>query len=352
MKYFIPAFLFLFTNMLFSQNGVCINNTITKNIVSKSIKGQTFDIQILLPNGFEQSTKTYPVIYLLDAQWDFPLLSGIYGQNYYDGQLPEAIIAGITWSKVSNYDSLRLRDFTPSRNKEGLGGGAEAFQAFLRDELFPYMEENYKAESHNRTLLGSSLGGLFAMYTLFTKPELATNYIAASPSVGWDDNKINNFIETYYLLDGKGPKKLYITAGELENSASAISLCHKTIEGNKYTMLQSKFKTIENTGHAGTKTETYARGLQYAFIRPTIHVHEAILEKYLGRYYNSKKAVIELIKENHGLTIVEGNKKYPLEASNENNFYSKSMFLNLSFFTNGLQGFRMDVFGDSFLFKK
>lgn len=53
----------------------------------------------LLPGGYAASTKKYPVVYLMDSQWDFPDLKSIYGQQYFDGFIPELIVVGVTWAE-------------------------------------------------------------------------------------------------------------------------------------------------------------------------------------------------------------------------------------------------------------
>lgn len=53
--------------------------------------GRTYDLYIRLPEGYASNRK-YPVLYLLDGQWDFKLLDSIYGGLYYDQFIPEIII--------------------------------------------------------------------------------------------------------------------------------------------------------------------------------------------------------------------------------------------------------------------
>src|SRR5690606_39585416 len=67
------------------------------NRIHSAIVNQPYKLLVQLPAGYTQSAQRYPVVYLLDAQWDFPLVSSIYGQQYYDGFVPELIIVGITW---------------------------------------------------------------------------------------------------------------------------------------------------------------------------------------------------------------------------------------------------------------
>src|SRR5208283_4612464 len=49
---------------------------------SSSIVGQEFDLYVNIPRDHQDSTKTFPVIYLLDGQWDFPLMNAIFGEQY------------------------------------------------------------------------------------------------------------------------------------------------------------------------------------------------------------------------------------------------------------------------------
>lgn len=65
------------------------------------------------PGGYANNTKKYPVVYLMDSQWDFPLVELLYGQQYFDGLIPEIIIVHITLGGVNpNPGSLRARDYT------------------------------------------------------------------------------------------------------------------------------------------------------------------------------------------------------------------------------------------------
>lgn len=79
--------------------------------ITSSIVGQEYDLYINMPRNYQDTTKTFPVLYLLDAQWDFPLVNAVFGEQYYDGFVPEIIIVGITWGgNDPNYDMLRARD--------------------------------------------------------------------------------------------------------------------------------------------------------------------------------------------------------------------------------------------------
>lgn len=59
--------------------------------------GREYDLYIHLPSA-PVAGKKYPVIFVLDGQWDFKLMDSVYGGLYYDRFVPEMIIVGITYS--------------------------------------------------------------------------------------------------------------------------------------------------------------------------------------------------------------------------------------------------------------
>ena len=71
-----------------------------------------------------------------------------------------------------------------------LSGGADAFLAFLVDELRPALARRYPIDPNRQTLAGDSLGGFFTLYALFKSPDAFQNYVAISPSLWWDDQRL------------------------------------------------------------------------------------------------------------------------------------------------------------------
>ena len=167
--------------------------------IKSHITNKDYKLYINLPRNIDDPNRTFPVIYLLDAQWDFPLLNAIYGEQYFDGFLPDAIVVGITWGgKNPNPDSLRVTDFTPTKTmQDPTGGGAKKFLSFIKEELIPFIDSKFKTKKDDRTLMGSSLGGLFTLYTLFNDPTVFKNYVLTSPAIQWDNGIINSYMEKY-----------------------------------------------------------------------------------------------------------------------------------------------------------
>ena len=331
---------------------VTIPGSEVRKLTSSIVKGQEYELQVLLPSGYEKATKKYPVVYLMDSQWDFPLVKSIYGEHYYDGFIPELIVVGVTWGGVNpNPDSLRARDYTPTKEtRSPQSGGADKFLSFMKEELFPFIETNYRAESGNRILMGCSLGGLFTLYTLFTHTDMFTGYAAASPAVGWDKEVLYKYEKTFVEKKLNKPVRVYMTVGDVERGRPVFEKMADFMKSRKYQNVSLHPKVLENTGHSGTKGETYARGLQYIFEKPKLKLADAVLDKYTGVYQTTNGNKIELKNEANQLILYfsPGN-KFSLYAAGENEFYATAELLNLYFKMNNnkVEGLELERYGGS-----
>lgn len=332
-----------------------------RTITSSIVAGQEYELHILLPGGYKNSNKNYPVVYLMDSQWDFPLVKSIYGQQYYDGFIPELIIVGITWGGTNaNPDILRTRDYTPTKEtRYALSGGADKFLSFMKEELFPFIQTNYRADSVKRTMVGCSLGGLITLYALLTHTDMFTGYIAATPAIGWDKEIIYKYEKIFYERSVlaktiPGSLRMYMTMGDVERGVPSYEKFADSLRKRNYAELVFHSKVLENTGHSGTKSETFSRGLQYVFERPKLQLSNAVLEKYAG-VYGTGAGKHEVKIENGSLSFYfpTGN-KYLLFAASEKYFYSTSEFLNIHFREKEgiVEGFDISRYGSTQFIKR
>jgi predicted alpha/beta superfamily hydrolase len=317
-----------------SAQEVTIPGTHLRKITSSIVAGQEYQLHIMLPADYANSNKVYPVVYLMDSQWDFPLVTALYGQQYYDGFIPAMIIVGVTWGGTNpNPDSLRARDYTPTNVKNTpQSGGADKFLSFMKEELFPFIEKNYRVDKNDRTLVGCSLGGLFTMYTLFTHPEMFQRYVAASPAFMWDNEVLYQYEKKYAENKSNPPAKLFMCVGGVERSVPGFQKLTKFLTDRHYQSLQIESRVLENTGHSGTKGEGFARGLQFAFKKPSLQLSNRVLDKYTGKYQLPNGNTAEIKRENNQLFLYfSENNKLPLFAASENELYTTSQFLNIKF---------------------
>ena len=328
-----------------------------RKITSSIIAGQEYELHILLPAGYKNSEKKYPVVYLMDSQWDFPLVKSLYGEHYFDGFIPELIVVGVTWGGINpNPDSLRARDYTPTKeNRLPQSGGADNFLSFMKNELFPFVEKNYRPDANDRTLMGCSLGGLFTLYTFFTQPELFTGYAAASPAVGWGNEVLYKYEKEFLQKKLSKPLRVYMTIGDVERSRPVYEKFASTMVSRNYSSVALQSKILDNTGHSGTKSETFGRGMQFVFEKPKLNLSAAILNKYTGNYESATGNKIEIKNENGRLALYfSPNNKYVLYSASETDFYSTSEFFNVYFRNNNdkPEGFQLEQYGNSQFIKK
>jgi len=337
---------------------VNIPGTQVRNITSSIVTGQEYQLHIMLPGGYTNSNKIYPVVYLMDSQWDFPLLTALYGEQYYDGFIPQMIIVGITWGGTSpNPDSLRARDYTPTNVKEApQSGGADKFLSFMKEELFPFIEKNYRADKNDRTLIGCSLGGLFSMYTLFSHPEMFQRYVAASPAFMWDNEALYKAEKKYADNKTNPPAKLFMCVGGVETSVPAFQKLTSYLNNRHYKSLEIESRILENTGHSGTKAEGFTRGLQFVFKRPSLKLTHATLDKYAGKYVLPNGGTAQIKRENSQLFLYTSpNDKLPLFAASEKQFYTTTQFMNINFKyddNKNITGADVETFGSRMTVKK
>jgi predicted alpha/beta superfamily hydrolase len=138
-------------------------------------------IMVALPSDYNTSLKEYPVFYITDGQWNFKLADQAIGLLSENGLAPRMILIAV--QTLENRD----RNLTPTRDeRRNMGGNADDFYKFFKDELIPWIEQNYRTYPF-RVLSGTSLGGLFVTYVFTKDPNLFNSYLSLSPSMWWDD---------------------------------------------------------------------------------------------------------------------------------------------------------------------
>ena len=325
--------------------------------ITSSICNQEYVLYINLPRGYNDTTKTFPVLFLIDAQWDFPLVQAISGEQYYDGFIPGMVIVGITWGGMNpDYDKLRARDLTPTDiSHNGQFGNAPNFLSFIKKELVPFIESKFRTRKNDRTLMGSSFGGLFTLYALFNETELFNRYILTSPALGWDNGITYNYEKIFAEKKSELPVKVLMAIGEYEG-VNDFQKFVEQVKGRNYKNLEIQSRVLEGMGHSGGKAEGYTRGLQFVFARTSISVNPAVLDQYIGQYEVNPEFKIKVLRENeHLVAIAPDSTKIIASAETEKDFYIKGQYLYIHFMkdTAGkVTGFQMERYeGESFIKK-
>lgn len=233
--------------------------------INSKIINQAYELAIALPADYvENATKKYPVVYVMDAQWNFGIISSIAGKLKYDKHMPDVIIVGVTW--VGDAGALRARDFTPSAvSRLPNSGGAKKFLKVLETELISYVDAHYRTNGE-RVITGTSLGGLFVSYAFLERPGLFNQYVALASSF---QIMPQIFVEEKLkqLAAGNLPSntRIYIGCGLLDGCAKSSEKFSKQLQQLKLPNLEVKLALVEGLGHAGIEPIGYTYGLQLAF---------------------------------------------------------------------------------------
>ena len=279
------------------------------------------------------------------------------GGQYYDGFIPEIIVVGIGWAgEHPKYDSLRTRDLTPTRaaNVPHSGNGPN-FLAFLKKEVIPLIESKYRTANNERTLIGSSMGGLFTLYALFHETSLFSRYVLTSPAIGWDNSSIYAAESTYAANNTQLPVKLFMGIGGYEGRSDFDKFVSH-LKSRNYKGLNMSTMVFEGMGHSGSKPEGFARGLQAVFERPTIALDSRILDQYAGVYEPMPGLRVRIFGENGKLaTLIPDNGKIIFDALSESDFHVSGQYLFLHFkrdASGNVTGFQMEMFEGGGFVKK
>lgn len=239
-------------------------------VLSVSVPGRTYQLHVGLPASYAKSPdKKYPVVYVTDGYWDFEKLSTIRGSLVFDKVVPEFIVVGLGYAgKDLDYGALRLRELSPVQvfNNPDSGHAAEFLQT-IEQEIIPLIERDYRADPSYRVLGGASLGGLFTLYAMYTKPELFNAYIAVTPAVVLGNDWLLNYEQEFATAGRTLKGRLFVSVGENEGPGfvGGILRYNQRVTSRKYPNLAYDFRIIDGERHAGMQLESYVRGLRFAF---------------------------------------------------------------------------------------
>ena len=238
------------------------DNVITLGVrasLTSQILGEERGYLVYTPPGYETGEQRYPVMYLFDGDAHFHHVTGIIDFLAQQGHMPQILVVG-----VSNTD--RARDFTPTREERfPSSGGADKFLSFLATELMPTIDRQYRVLPY-RIIVGHSLGGLLAIYTLLSQPDMFQAYVAISPSLQWDRELLLRNAQAAWSRDKELDRFLYFTLGtEPENITAGNRNFAAFLDKRAPAKLRWSYHLMEREDHGSTPHKTVYDGLQQLF---------------------------------------------------------------------------------------
>ena len=201
-------------NQAFSQQIARVENV---KMQSKFLN-QEREILIYTPTDYDWRTNEYfNVIYVFDSQNRefFDYTSSII--SFLTDGNQSFIVVGISSPYNEELDYSRNNDLLPvletvsSKDRYGkYSGNSDNFLGYVSSEVIPYINSNYRTLNHN-IVVGHSLGASFILYSLLEKPNLFKNYIAISPNLAYDKEKLGKALTNFDYSKIKKQTLIYLS---------------------------------------------------------------------------------------------------------------------------------------------
>ncbi len=211
-----------------------VKHTLTGNIqhhpgFESRILRNRRDVLVYLPRSYRRAHRRhYPVLYFNDGQNIFDAATAFARVEWGVDETAQDLIARrliepLIIVAVANVGDDRIHEYAPTRGvidpsekrRRRSRGALERYGLFLRDELKPFIDRNYRTEPEAAStgLAGSSLGGLATLCLGLWFPDVFNRLAVMSPSVWWDRCAIYGIIEE---VEEKPPLKIWLDTGTHE----------------------------------------------------------------------------------------------------------------------------------------
>lgn len=259
-------------------------NTFVHEVRAES-SGRDYQLWVSLPAGYKRGEKQYPVVFVADAAYSFPLVRSIRNLLGQDGRnIEDFVLVGLSPERQMSAQNSRSRDYTPSvpvRSSPDAYtaeryGQADVYRDYLEQQVFPLIAAEYDVDMERKVFVGHSYGGLFGSYVLLTRPQMFSAYILGSPSLWFDKHRILG-IEADYDRDHDAlPARVMLYAGEFETPGDSprhfnsvdligdIQRFEQRLESRGYRGLTVDSEVLPGEDHLTVFPSLVSRGLLWA----------------------------------------------------------------------------------------
>ena len=227
-------------------------------------------------NAPDATSRRFPVLYLLDGGAHFNATTGVVhhlsSPNSGVGRIPETLIVAIP--NMGRTHNLTPTNVTHGPYSENSGGAAD-FLEFLRAELISKIDATYRTTAE-RTLVGHSLAGLFALNVFLERPEIFAHYIAIEPSLWWDDQLLVHRLAargtrtlerpvTVFIAQANSPASDYQDPQLKRQHETAIRAFSKLLARQQNAYLRAGYEFFPDETHVSSPLMGIYRGLLFTY---------------------------------------------------------------------------------------
>jgi len=269
-----------------------LDGTEVRDIHSASLK-RDYQLLVALPESYGSSQRRYPVLFVTDANYAFPLARAIASRLAKHAGMEEAIVVGLSYAKGDTPGYSRRRDYTPSTprsqaytsdmpGRAPAFGEAGAYGRFIASEVFPVIAAQYRADMRRKAFVGHSYGSLLGLEILLMQPATFEHYILGSPSL-WFDRGVLFAREQAYAKAGRElPASVYFGIGGRETLAPGKRRSRSEEEADMVADLKEFDAALKSRRYRGLHTQLEVfPGEDHASVFPLVFTHG--LRAWLGK---------------------------------------------------------------------
>jgi len=197
--------------------------------ISSSITNVTYPYRVYLPQGYQESTQTYPVIYATDGQWEFWRFA-----HTIETSNKQIILVAIEQGE----NDRRIIDYALT--------GSTNYLAFLANEMLPEIESQYRVDTNNRAIQGASWGGLLVRHALIdhSATPLFKHFISMDGSYFNDNNQYLEMEDSVFLENSHSDINLYLSSATIVGNDNVVKYYKTSLEQREIIGLNLQHKAF------------------------------------------------------------------------------------------------------------
>ena len=264
-----------------------LDDTEVQDVHARALN-RDYQVFVALPDSYRSSNRRYPVLFVTDANYAFPVARGIAQRLAKHAGMEEAIVVGLSYAKGDSPVFSRRRDYTPTvpRSQDTTSdmpgrapafGEAQSYGRFIAADVFPMIAARYRADMNRKIFVGHSYGSLLGLQILLSEPGTFDHYILGSPSL-WFDRGVMFDREKEYARGHKDmPASVFFGIGGREtlaanrqrsrteeNADMVADLCDfdAALKTHRYPNLKMKLEVFADEDHASVFPLVLTHGLR------------------------------------------------------------------------------------------
>ena len=264
-----------------------LDNTEVRDIRASELK-RDYQVYVALPDSYRDGKRSYPVVFVSDANYAFPVVRNIAQRLHRHAAMEEAIVVGLSYAKGDTGVYSRRRDYTPTvprkhdyrtdmPGRPPAFGEAAGYGRFVANEVFPLIARHYRADMRRKIFVGHSYGSLLGLQMMLDAPRSFEHYILGSPSLWFDAGIMFERERAYGSRHKDLPASVFFGIGGLETLAPGkkrsraeedadmvadLREFDAALKSHRYPQLRTRLKVFADEDHASVLPFVVTHGLR------------------------------------------------------------------------------------------